>query len=681
MPITSYKDMVEKKRRIMDSLLNLSKAVDSLNQLGLAIDGSALLDLIRKLKNDNFKVLVIGEFKNGKSTFINALMGEKVLPAYATPCTAVINEVVYGKEKKALLFFKDPLPEEIATDISPEALQHIKKYDSKHIPPMPLEVANLAEYVAIPDQTKDQADSIKESPYSKVVLEYPIELCRDGIELIDSPGLNENWTRTKVTEEYLNQADAILFVFHCSKLASASEIDYITDQIRARGHDDIFFVCNAINLIDEDEQDRVIQFGNQKLSPLTTLGEKGIFYVNALGALKAKQKKNTDELASTGMPSFESALSEYLRNNRGKAKLMQIIIPGKSFIDVLKTQHIKSYIAALDQDVESLEKKVTDALPNLKLAETKKNLIVQKIKQGREDLRKIIYDLIDAKYGALIAEIPKAINDLDIENHMTINPFTQKSKKDALEKEVISKLSHYVEKEMGTWIKTELKINVDSFVDKLKDDIGEDINVFYENLDEFRYEVSGIEKPKDISGFERVTATILGTVLGGPVYGAMGATLGFGEMAKKSAISIGATAGATFLLAFTPMGVATLTTAATAMLIGGGILQIATGGKGLTDKYKNQLKKSFIESLKDGREEGCRQYADNIANDVIEKFNQVTEALDNEIKIEKSKVEALIKDKKDSAADRELKLDTLRSIENQLDTVIQTLTDVGKSIE
>lgn len=89
MPINSYEDMKEKKSQIMHLLVDLAGIVDNLNEIGLSINGTALLDLKKKLENDNFKVLVIGEFKNGKSTFINSLMGEKILPAYSTPCGLV----------------------------------------------------------------------------------------------------------------------------------------------------------------------------------------------------------------------------------------------------------------------------------------------------------------------------------------------------------------------------------------------------------------------------------------------------------------------------------------------------------------------------------------------------------------------------------------------------------------
>ena len=680
MPITSYEDMRIKKGELSRFLINIAEVIDELQTFGISVDGSALLDLKDKLDNDNFKVLVIGEFKNGKSTFINSLMGEKVLPAYSTPCTAVINEVVYGEEKRAILYFKNPLPEEISEDIQPMAQQHIKKYQGKEIPPIELDIADLEDYVAIPDPTKDQADSIKELPYGKVVLEYPIELCHDGIEIIDSPGLNENGTRTKVTEEYLNKADAILFVFRCPKIAGASEMEYITDQIHTRGHKDIFFICNAINQIPEEEQDRLIRFGNKKLTPLTTLGTDGVFYVDALGALKAKGKKNIQELEATGMPSFETALSEYLRNHKGKAKLMQIITPCTSFIQSLKTQHIKGYIATLDKDVETIEKNIKDAMPKLDLAKGRKEVVEKKIQIAMQELKKKIYELVDVQYGMILKKIPQFIDKMDIDNHMTVNPFKQKSKKEALEKEVISKLEQFVEKEMSLWVKTELNQAIYSFVDCLEKDLGADIDIFYENLDEFRYKVSGVETPKDISGFERVSATILGTIIGGPMYGALGASLGFGEVAKRSAIMLGASFVGGAVLAFTPLGIAAITAATTVAVIGSGILQLVTGGRALTDKYKKQLKNSFIERLKSCKEDDCEKYATSITADVQEKFHLVTKALDNEIAIEYGKIESLVKDKENSEKERKQKLERLKMLESELDKIKMSLTSLEESI-
>ena len=360
---------------------------------------------------------------------------------------------------------------------------------------------------------------------------------------------------------------------------------------------------------------------------------------------------------------------------------MQIITPCNSFIDALKSQHIKCYIASLDQDVESLEKKINDAMPKLELAEKRKDLVVKKIDLAMQELEKNIRNLMDAQYGVIIGKIPKAVENMELEHHMTVNPFKQKDKKEALEKEVTSKLEQFVQKEMGTWIKTDLKVSIDSFIGKVQQDIGDDIDVFYENLDEFRYEVSGVEKIKTISGVERVSATILGTIVGGPMYGALGASLGLGEIAKRSAVTMGAAFAGGAIMAFTPIGIAAITTATTMALVGAGVMQLATGGKALTEKYKKKLKEGFIDSLKEGREQGCKDYAKNITKDVKEKFSLVNEALDNEIQMEKSQVDALKKDKEDSASEREAKLSQLRTFEQELLTISNELTDLGNSID
>lgn len=108
MPITSYEDVKIKRAQIMQALQGVAHELDCLHEMGLNdLDVQEVLDVKDRLEKDNFKVLVIGEFKCGKSTFINALMGKKILPSYSTPCTAVINEVVYGRDEQATLYFKD----------------------------------------------------------------------------------------------------------------------------------------------------------------------------------------------------------------------------------------------------------------------------------------------------------------------------------------------------------------------------------------------------------------------------------------------------------------------------------------------------------------------------------------------------------------------------------------------
>ena len=239
-----YSAHKEQQERLFQILQNSGSILEKLN-----LDG--MLDNVRKLSDrvasDHFKVMILGEFKRGKSTFINAMLGAEILPAFATPCTAVINEVKWGESKKAILHFSDPLPDELPDSLPEQARRHIQAQSHDGVPPMEIAVEDLEQYVVIPDPAKDQRDSVAETPYSRVELCWPLDLCRNGVEIIDSPGLNEHVTRTRVTTGYLDKVDAVVFVMSCQALASQSEMQVIERDIRGNGHEDVFIVCNRFD--------------------------------------------------------------------------------------------------------------------------------------------------------------------------------------------------------------------------------------------------------------------------------------------------------------------------------------------------------------------------------------------------------------------------------------------------
>ena len=68
-------------------------------------------DLIKRsiefLDNEKFELVVVGEFSRGKSTFINAMLGKKILPAKKRATTAIISKIIYSDEPKYYLHYKD----------------------------------------------------------------------------------------------------------------------------------------------------------------------------------------------------------------------------------------------------------------------------------------------------------------------------------------------------------------------------------------------------------------------------------------------------------------------------------------------------------------------------------------------------------------------------------------------
>lgn len=681
MPITSYEDVKIKRAQIMQALQGVAHELDRLHGMGLNdLDVQEVLDVKDRLEKDNFKVLVIGEFKRGKSTFINALMGKKILPSYSTPCTAVINEVVYGKDEQATLYFKDK--KEMPTDLHsvPKcAQQHILKYQNQEeIPPMSINVDELEQYVAISEEDldKEPSDAVRGTPYSKVVLQYPIPLCRDGVELIDSPGLNENSVRTKVTQDYLQQADAILFVLRSTAAGSATEMDFIENEIQARGHEDIFFIINAIDQISEDEQPRLKRFIQKKFAPLTALGEKGIFFVSSANALKAKKEHYQITLNDTGLPKLEEALSDYLRNDRGREKLMMGIRPTKAYINKLRTEKVESFKQGLDQDVVQMQKKVEEEKPRLDLAFQNKKLVEGQIENAKKELRLELQRKMALQYERVIKGVPDFVKGLQLENKMTINPFTQKERKQKLEEEVVDSLQAFIQGEMNKWSKEELTAYMESYMEGLSQDMGRQIEQFYVQLDSFRYSMSGVKKPRDISVWERLAATAVGTAVFGPTYGIIGGTMGMGSVVKRSAV----TWGGLFALAFAPLTVEVYTMVATVAIIGSGLVQVATGGKALEDKYKGMLSKGIVKQMRDNKEQAVQKYVDALLAKVEENLAKIPEAMQKEIDSEQHTMDALLEAAKSSEQERKNKICELEDVNKKLSSIESSLDELERQI-
>ena len=99
--------------------------------------------IIERLKEQRLKILFAGQFKTGKSTLINAMLGQEVLPADVMPCTAVITEIEYAENPRAVLHFKQN-KQARTTGLNPDIAAHLEKYANSEIPPMEIDLQDLA---------------------------------------------------------------------------------------------------------------------------------------------------------------------------------------------------------------------------------------------------------------------------------------------------------------------------------------------------------------------------------------------------------------------------------------------------------------------------------------------------------------------------------------------------------
>jgi len=232
------------------------------------------------LESGEVSLVVLGEFNHGKTTVVNALLGEEVLPMGITPTTSVITHLVYGQEPKARL--KPPRQEAFKT----------LPYDE------------LGE--AIQDETEDG----DEPEYIEIA--HPNSFLKDGLKLVDTPGVNDiSRQKVEITYGYVPRADVILYVLDATQILKKSEVVFIRERLLKANRDRILFVLGKVDALDEEEAREVEAYARQRLE--TLIGPVELFSFSARDAL---QKQNAGEEPSDTFQSFRSYVQQFVREQK-----------------------------------------------------------------------------------------------------------------------------------------------------------------------------------------------------------------------------------------------------------------------------------------------------------------------------------------------------------------------------
>jgi len=384
---SAYDKYRETREELEKLLLEATEAIAIQNTMSFEEEKRVLKELSDKVGSDSFKIQVVGTFKNGKSTFINSFLGAKVLPAFARPCTAIISEIKYGEESRAFLHFRNPPPppDKLPANTPMEVREHLSRQrdDGMDIPQMEVGVDKIEEFVVIP-KDKEQKDTQAEGGiYEKIVLRWPLDLLKSGVEIIDSPGLNEHGVRTEVTTKYLNKADAILFILAADKPCAEDEMRFITINLNGNNFRNLFFLFNRFDQLDNDtDRQDIKELAKVKLSDKTDLAE-GIYFISARDALNGKINKDKALYDGSGMREFENALSDFLVNDRGKSKLSQ---PANNLKRILREIE-----KAIPQRRNLLESSLEDLVDRWEKVQQR----LERLKDLEESTRKNIREMID----------------------------------------------------------------------------------------------------------------------------------------------------------------------------------------------------------------------------------------------------------------------------------------------
>ena len=473
-----------------------------------------------KLESQRFRVAVIGDFSQGKSTLLNALLGEEIQPVRAIPCSGTLSVLKYGDRKRVVCRYRNGNEQEIA----------VEDYQKK---------AAISKEAAL----NNRSEELLNSNIAEIVFEHPnLLLCRNGVEIVDSPGLNEHPDRTRVTEELLKETDAILFMSSANRLLTQGERDIITRIKEREGNrplENLFLIANFVDNLDNDQDRKEAQeLANSIIKDGSITGKDRIHFVSAKYALKSALSNTSNEYL-VSFQNFTRTLEAFLTDERGSVILQSA------------TQKLNE----LTQDCVNELNNATDSI-NTNLADSYKEEILERIGEasGRfVTIRKMVDYL--KKQTTDLAVVSWQENSAKFQPRIAYKSENWKTEhnphfsRDALVQDYVEQFSQSLQHEINLWVQLHLNNEVISpKLDLLDRGIKEELqalNASFSSLDKKVGTSFDDDFSPAFNGFD--ASYVVGYTAGGVVGGAGAAAAAFfmiPALALGPAIIIGAAAAA-----------------------------------------------------------------------------------------------------------------------------------------
>lgn len=298
---------------------------------------------IRSRRKDPFTIVVVGEFKRGKSSFINALLGEEILVTDVVPETVTMNKLNFGMHKNEAVLSGGRRLTLSDEELSRSALE------------------KLMEEVG--------------EPIRQLELWRSNERLRD-VRIIDTPGLND------VADEYLDtivadamaQADAVIYVYSVNAPLSRSEQMYIRYAILPQQYTKLFLVGNYSDLlVNINDLERIRTLMSDR-TELLLPGER-TYLISALDEMcrMTKQERPCQELA----PVLESEFEEL------RQAIMELIQEKRTTVAADRMLRMTRQMTEdVNADLTNIEKGLE--MTASQLAEEQKNLWNEETKRGQQ---------------------------------------------------------------------------------------------------------------------------------------------------------------------------------------------------------------------------------------------------------------------------------------------------------
>ena len=462
----------EKKQKVLElnerfqEIIEKNDIKKKVSQIQRPING--LDNQIENIKKDKFVLMIAGEAKSGKSTFINAYLGEDILSMDVKQCTSSIIEIKYGTEfslsaeyadgrkseikgrdgiskflkenaalnddyrdipvptinSEILVKYKDTIPERVINDL-------IKGVKEDNIYNLPEEEYNtkIQKYI---EENKNKWQNI----ITKMVISYPFkrEELRN-IEIIDSPGVNAAGHVGDVSENYIEKANAIMFLKPITgQVLEASPFKkFLDNKSMDRNKGTLFLILTrAVNVNGKDleilkKEAKRIYGSKIREEQIVAVDSKVQMFLNEISKYSTNEdiEEYLDELEENNQ--FEDFMNIPRRIRKEKNSYINYLTEKSRFKDIneaIEKFARKTQYYALDEVVKGILnicKKIEDSIKyDMELYiknSTEFDIQIFKIQNNINIVNERIYKKVDKMREKYMSYNPKGIIEMRVEEN------------------------------------------------------------------------------------------------------------------------------------------------------------------------------------------------------------------------------------------------------------------------
>lgn len=357
------------KREIITRFEQLANVAEGVGMNTLARD--IRTTRIPKLEAERFHLVVLGEFNHGKSTFVNALLGQEILPTGITPTTASINHVVWAA--------------------NPTARVMLLTGESQYLDP-----SLLKDWVTVAGGRAAEVNYVE--------LGYPSDLLQNNVVLVDTPGVNDlNEQRAEVTYGYVPRADAVVFLLDAGQALKDSEREFLRSRVLENARDRLIFVLGKMDMLSTDEKVAVTDYVKKNLAAM--MPDPVLFPLSARDWAKSKDPHS-------GMPELMAYLERFLARDRA-----QVILDNAAADAARTAAYVENNLGvrmhSYSLNIEELEERITAVREQLDTSKRKLDELHVRIDADAESIKAQIGLDLEAFAKSFVQALPAQIDAVD----------------------------------------------------------------------------------------------------------------------------------------------------------------------------------------------------------------------------------------------------------------------------